>query len=194
MSIFNERECWTKFTGGDKKAFEALYHEYYDTLISYGLRLKNDIHLVEETLQDLFIKLWQNRQNLNRPSSLTHYLLKSLRNALYNKSKSLPKELYVGDEQDILHFELHLPKEGSDYPQKILKQLMDGLTARQKEAVYLFYLEGLSYQEIADLLKINIGGTYKLMYRALEKMKTGFKKQQAEHLTKTPYHIHPKTS
>jgi len=174
-----ETEIWALFKDGDQKAFEAIYHQYYGTLINYGLRLKQDLHFVEEAVQDLFVKLWQNRHNLNQPASAKHYLLKSLRNLIYNKLNTTPKEIYVGDENDILNFEFHLPKDQSDYPRQLLKRLMENLTDRQKEAIYLFYQEELSYQEISDLLKIKIGGTYKLLYRAVDNMKAALQQKQA---------------
>lgn len=174
MTGLSETEIWAHFKNGDKKAFEIIYHQYYSALVNYGLRIKQDQNLAEEAIQDLFVKLWQNRHNLNQPSSLRHYLLKSLRNVIYNKLNIIQKELYVGDENDILNFEFHIPKDHSDYHQQLLKRLMQDLTERQKEAVYLFYQEELSYREISDLLNIKIGGTYKLLYRALDKMKSNF--------------------
>jgi len=177
MTAFEELEVWAQFKNGDKRAFEAIYHRHYGALVNYGLRLKQDVNFVEEAVQDLFVKLWQNRDNLNRPASLKHYLLKSLRNIIYNKLNAVSREFYVGDETDMLGFEFHIPRDSADYHQQLLKKLMAELTDRQKEAVYLFYQEELSYQEISDVLKIKIGGTYKLIYRALEKMKSGFHRQ-----------------
>lgn len=177
MEAFEELEIWAQFKNGDKRSFEAIYHQHYSALVNYGLRLKQDVNFVEEAVQDLFVKLWQNRDNLNRPVSLKHYLLKSLRNIIYNKLNAVSREFYVGDETDMLGFEFHIPKDSADYHQQLLKKLMAELTDRQREAVYLFYEEELSYQEISDLLKIKIGGTYKLIYRAIEKMKSGFHRQ-----------------
>ncbi len=191
MTELNELEIWDQFTAGDKKAFEMIYNQFHGALFNYGLRLNQDSHLVEEAIQDLFVKLWQNKHNLNRPSSLKHYLLKSLRNIIYNKLSITKRELYVGDGQDILHFEFHLPKDNSDYHQQLLKRLMEDLTERQKEAIYLFYQEELSYQEISDLLKIKIGGTYKLLYRAIDKMKISLEHQKSKGLNPS---VNPKTS
>lgn len=177
MKAFEELAVWAQFKNGDKRAFEAIYHQHYSALVNYGLRLKQDVNFVEEAVQDLFVKLWQNRDNLNRPASLKHYLLKSLRNIIYNKLNAVSREFYVGDETDMLGFEFHIPRDSTDYHQQLLKKLMAELTDRQREAVYLFYQEELSYQEISNLLKIKIGGTYKLIYRAIEKMKSGFHRQ-----------------
>lgn len=194
MTALSESELWAHFKDGDKKAFETIYHQHYSALINYGLRIKQDHNLVEEAIQDLFVKLWQNKTNLNLPTSVKHYLLKSLRNQIYNKLNVAQKELYVGDENDILKFEFHIPKDHSDYPQQLMKRLMEDLTERQKEAIYLFYQEELSYQEISDFLKIKIGGTYKLLYRALDKMKNTVKNKSGDNQAVDNPAINPKTS
>lgn len=180
MQAFDEQLIWNNFLSGDKKSFEQLYYLHYDSLINYALRLHQDINFVEESIQDLFVKLWQNKANLNIPDGPKYYLLKALRNIIYNKLNKIQKEVYVGSEHEILAFEFDIPQEPSDYNKELIKKLMADLTVRQREAVYLFYQEGLNYQEVADLLKIKVGGTYKLIYRAVENMREQFKTEQME--------------
>ncbi|MNE93296.1 RNA polymerase sigma factor [compost metagenome] len=48
---------------------------------------------------------------------------------------------------------------------------MVSLTNRQREAIFLRFYEDLSYEEIAELLEMNLGGTYKLIYRALDRLR-----------------------
>jgi RNA polymerase sigma factor (sigma-70 family) len=52
-----------------------------------------------------------------------------------------------------------------------LELALRGLTGRQREAIYLRFYEGLSYQEVADLLGISVKATYKMMARALLHLK-----------------------
>ncbi len=171
----DEHILWTNFLRGDKKSFEKFYHLYFDSLGEYAFRLHPDASFADEAIQDLFVKLWRNRENLSIPKSPKHYLFKSLRNLVYNKLSAVRKEKYVGSESDIVAFEFNLPQEPSDYNKELVKRLMTDLTVRQREAVYLFYQEGLDYQEVADILKINIGSTYKLVYRAVDQMREQFK-------------------
>ncbi len=51
---------------------------------------------------------------------------------------------------------------------------MDTLTHLQREAIFLKFSEALSYEEIAEILQINTGGTYQLVYRALERLREQF--------------------
>lgn len=175
MCFSDERLLWANFLKGDKKSFEELYHQYFQSLSQYATRFHQDVNFVDEAIQDLFVKLWQNKANLNVPQSPKHYLFKSLRHIIYNKLAVVHKELYVGSESDMLHFEFDSAQEPSDYNKELIKRLMADLTVRQREAIYLFYQEDLDYQEVADILKIKVGGTYKLIYRAVENMREQIK-------------------
>lgn len=166
---------WDGFLRGEEKSFEALYNQHYESLVSYASKLSTDQTFIEEAIQDLFVKLWKNRENLTKPASVRHYLFKALRNVILNKFSVIKKEISIGSETDLLAFELqyssiNISQELDDWS-SLTRTLLDDLTDRQKEAIYLFYAEGMTYKEIADLLKINIGGTYKLMYRAISRIK-----------------------
>ncbi|EDM35425.1 RNA polymerase ECF-type sigma factor [Pedobacter sp. BAL39] len=166
-----EKTYWNSFVNGDQKAFEMLYNIHFDALVGYAGKFSSDVPFIEEAVQDLFVKLWQNRANLKRPESLKYYLFKALRNTIYNKLKSSALEVYVGDEADMIAFDLSADLADAEGPHEdwnvLSHKFMGNLTDRQKEAVYLFYVEEMSYKEIADLLQIKVGGTYKLIYRAM---------------------------
>ena len=55
--------------------------------------------------------------------------------------------------------------------QKQLKKMLDSLTDRQRESVYLRYTQGLSYEEIGKLMGIQPKAAQKLVYRAIEQMR-----------------------
>lgn len=164
---------------GSEVAFEHLFHHYYPLLSNYALRFNVDRHVIEECIQELFIKIWQHRENLKQPASIKHYLFKSLRHTIYNKLSARRPELYIGSTDDFLEFNLSYNQEDNVYPlhglsDEMLQQSINQLTARQREAIFLFYFEDLGYQEIADVLQINIGGAYKLIYRAIDALKAHY--------------------
>lgn len=171
----NEGQIWSLMKLGNEGAFETIFHHYYPLLTNYALRFNFDTHFIEECLQELFIKIWQNKENLGQPISVKHYLFKSLRNAIYNKLSVRKRELYIGSSDDLLEFNLSYNQEDNIYPftglSDEVQHSLNQLTARQREAIYLFYFEDLGYQEIADLLQINVGAAYKLIYRAIDNLK-----------------------
>lgn len=163
---------WLSFKEGNQHAFQWIYDNYYPHLVNYARRFGNDTVLLEECIQDLFVKLWLNRENLGNPVSIKHYLFKSFRHLLYNKLAGRRKLLPIGGSEDFLHFDLSVMPAGfkqemSEKMQAMLKKL----TPRQQEAIFLFYVEDMSYQEIAEVLDMQVGGAYKLIYRALDNLK-----------------------
>lgn len=174
----NEIEIWDAFLDGNKLSFEHLYNTYYSHLLAYAGKFLDDPVLVQECIQDLFVKLWHNRSNLGRPASVKHYLLKSLRNLAFNKLNAQQKVKHIGGIDDFSAFNLVF-----DDPRSLtaaqplsaaLQRKINELTPRQKEIIYLFYVEDLSYDEIAEILQVNKGGAYKLLYRALESLRLQF--------------------
>ena len=67
------------FKNGDKTAFEAIYRFYAGALLNYGYKIASDRALVEDSIQDLFYELWNNRSRIAEPNSIKYYLFKALR-------------------------------------------------------------------------------------------------------------------
>ena len=77
---------WDNFRRGGKEAFEALYHLYVDQLYNYGMHIFLDRTVVEDSIQDLFLELWQRRQFLGDTDGLRFYLYKSLKRKIFCKN------------------------------------------------------------------------------------------------------------
>src|SRR5579859_6471527 len=74
---------WRRFKNGDPRALEAIYRANIQSLINYGEKVNPDPDLVKDTIQDLFIELWRNRQQLSDIVLVKFYLFRALRNKLY---------------------------------------------------------------------------------------------------------------
>ncbi len=168
---------WGSFLDGSRSAFQEIYSKFYQNLYSYGMRKLNHAELVRDCIQDLFITLWTNRNNLSRTTNIKFYLLASLRNQLIKVAAADGKWQKVeisstGDFRIQFNPELeYIRKENLSQKAKILIEALDKLTARQKEVLYLRYFEELNYEQIADLLNLTVKGVYKLNYRAIDAMK-----------------------
>src|SRR5687768_14856374 len=79
---------WDTFRRGGKDAFEALYHQYVDQLYNYGMHIILDRTVVEDSIQDLFLELWQRRQFLGDTDGIRFYLCKSLKRKILRKLKA----------------------------------------------------------------------------------------------------------
>jgi len=71
---------WSAFINGDKEALSSIFITYHDDLSRYGYKLTGDVELVNDCIQNLFLKLWKNHENLKQIDIIKPYLLRSLRN------------------------------------------------------------------------------------------------------------------
>lgn len=171
----SDGDLWMRFKDGHESAFEALYHKFYDNLYGYGYRFDSHEDFVQECIQDLFVKLWCNRAHLSFPESPKYYLMKALRHIIYNKQQAKGHLIYKGTSTDLVvltqeHTE-EMPFRGTAPLSVELEYHMQKLTPKQREAIYLFYVEDFSYQEIARFFGIRREGAYKLIYRAIDALK-----------------------
>lgn len=168
---------WQSFKEGDKDSFQAIYFQHFAHLYEYGLRLASDRELVKDCIQDLFVKLWNNKSNLGRVTAIRSYLLVSLRTTVYNKLQQRNR-IVSGEINDTYLFEMVfsaesdlIKKETRSAQTKTLIEALNQLTPRQKEVIYLRYFEELDYEEIAAIMGITIKATYKLSARGLEALR-----------------------
>lgn len=59
---------WEKIQQGDEEAFRQLYNEYSDLLYGYGMKIAGDDDLVTESIQSLFVYLYEEEAELFRAS------------------------------------------------------------------------------------------------------------------------------
>lgn len=152
----SEVVLWAQFTAGDTTAFQKLYARYINDLLSYGIRLVGDPDLVKDTIQDLFIELWENRKSYTNVQKVRPYLLTILRRRIFQYAKQHGKFLSLVDSD--LHsriatspehkmiVEEHAYLQNNRVQKAILK-----LNKRQQELIHLRYYVQLSNKEITKI-------------------------------------------
>ncbi len=161
---------WEKIqTNDDKSAFDQFYLFYVEDLFKYGYSLFSDEGLIYDCIQELFLHIWIKRKKITFKTAPKAYLLISLRRLVLKKK---PKntlvdidtvEMIAGQTNEIYTN----PKEQIDINTTIQK-----LPKRQKEAIYLKYIENLDYQEIASIMDISVPSVYKSVSAAIKKLRT----------------------
>lgn len=172
---------WESFKQGDWNAYTAIYNDFYKLLNNYGYKFTRDVSVIEDAIQDLFVKLWNNKTSLGNPHSVKNYLFKSLRGILFRKIKSHSRFMILsGDDDYAFTFEISydhqlIAEEEYRSLQQTIQNALRELPARQQEIVYLRFYEGLSYEEIAEVMEIHINSVYKLWYKVLDSLQTSLK-------------------
>lgn len=70
-----------RFLAGDMAAYEALFHRYYGPLTGYAIKFVHDVDIARDLVQDLFVKLYQNRETTEIRFSFKAYCYSAVRNS-----------------------------------------------------------------------------------------------------------------
>ena len=173
---YNELDLWKLFLEGDKEAFPVFYRHNYRKLYSYGISLGMDSELIDDIIQELFVKLYTRPQLIKDFSTIQAFLYAAMRNAFVNHEKQRKKYLYLDEFEN---FELPYFVENTQIEDeeelKALKEkihrIINSLTPRQKEIIYLRFLHQKEYEEIAQIMDMSEQAARNLTYRAMEKIR-----------------------
>ena len=163
---------WESFKKRDPEAFRQLFRQFYPSLYLYGHKITQDKELLEDCIQDLFTELWLSPSH-NPVQSVRAYLLKALQykllKHLYKKSKvQLPGE---DTPFQVSHENLIILRENQAENGAKVKTAMGRLSPRQQEIVYLRFFQGLSYEEISDIMRINYQVARNLLSQSLKALR-----------------------
>ncbi|MDO5980938.1 RNA polymerase sigma factor [Flavivirga spongiicola] len=158
------------------QSFETFYAKVYETmfqsLFAYGMQICGNKDLVKDSIQELFSELWKNKKTFINVKSVKPYLLKCLKRKIRRElGKEKRVQIQSGFEFEISPELKLINNEQEVDNQYLLNKAIKSLTARQREAIYLRFYDNLSYEETAEVLKINAKASYKLVYRALSALK-----------------------
>ncbi|MEN7548062.1 sigma-70 family RNA polymerase sigma factor [Rapidithrix thailandica] len=170
---------WKEFRAGSEMAFNYIYKHYFTILYQYGHQFTKDSELVKDAIQELFIELRRNRQNLGPTSSIKFYLYRSLRRKIVRALSKKNRFIFSGHLESTYDFEIALSPEvmminrqSTAENKKQLEAAFNKLTKRQKEALLYYYYEGLSYEEIASVMNLSkVKYARTLIYRSIDKLK-----------------------
>ncbi|HKI47630.1 MAG TPA: sigma-70 family RNA polymerase sigma factor, partial [Balneolales bacterium] len=138
-----------------RKALSSMYDLYYESLLRYGLKILPDHVTVEDSIQELFMYIWEHNGCLENVTSVESYLLSALRHRIFRQVKA-QKAIH---HRNRVYIENCLPDESSHDFEKtdkeaLFRSAVTILSGRQKEMIKLKYFEGLSTKEIASFLGI----------------------------------------
>lgn len=166
---------WQSFLQGDDKAFALLFDEFADLLFRYGTKFVLDQELVKDCIQDIFVKIYNNRANLSQTDNPKYYLFRALKNKLIDELRYNNRFEYKPLQELSFYVECsYTPGEDDEDEAEIQEKFEEALSLlspRQKEALYLRFQMGMSYQEIASLLDIKYQSVRNLVHRAIEKVR-----------------------
>ncbi|NHE56855.1 RNA polymerase sigma factor [Cyclobacterium plantarum] len=181
---FNKQEpdlshenIWVAFLSGSNKALADLYKLYSNKLFVYGRQFTHCNEQIYDTIQDVFFYLTESREKLSMARSVKLYLFSVFRRMLL---KSIEKErlLVSGNASEIEGFQIIVDEaffpvhaQLDNRQRKRIEVACNQLPARQREMLILRFFEGMSYEEIADIMGLANSKTVRTMlYRSYHKL------------------------
>jgi RNA polymerase sigma-70 factor (ECF subfamily) len=166
-------ELSAKIRNGDRGAFELLFQAMYGQLCAYAERFVGDADNAEEIVQDIFVRVWQKREQIDITYSIKSYLYQSVRNASLNqiKHENIVREHQqyekavgsVTDESDtMVTMEL----------EERIRAAVESLPDERRRIFRMSRDEGLKYKEIAEQLNISVKTVENQIGRALKSLRT----------------------
>ena len=169
---FDEEIILSELSVGKEDAFEKLYNHYVHELKGFVIKFVKSSTLAEDLTQEVFIKIWENRDQLAKVKSFRAYLTVIARNHVLNFLKSAPRNDLVLKE---IVGSYIVPQAENEIISKEYKQwlqkVLDSMSPQMRSVFKLCREQNKSYDEVADLLQISRNTVKKHMVRSMRVIK-----------------------
>lgn len=182
-SELNEEKQWIKAVReSDKEAFRKIFDTYYEPLLRFAYRYLKSNAEAEGVVQDVFLWVWEKREKWHVEGALKTYLFRAVKyKALDRLRQEDLKKKYTHErslwQQKSVQPLVEIKGEADDEKfNRIAQEAIEDLPERARIIYKMSRLEGLTYNEIADVLEISPKTVESQMSRALDILRTKLSK------------------
>ncbi|HBL78416.1 MAG: hypothetical protein A2W90_07675 [Bacteroidetes bacterium GWF2_42_66] len=180
----NIKAVWEQMKSGDEKSLSQIFTFFYSDLYQYGMKLFALPDLVKDSIQDVFVRIWEKRASIGEVQNPKAYLISSVRRKLFlNKETQhtgLTEQILKNEGVQNFSFsasEFMEIEEISVQLRNSLVQAINNLPERQRELIFLRFYYNLRYAEIAQIMEVNEQTVRNLMQRALANLREKIDRQ-----------------
>lgn len=171
-----DAQLWNRISQGDADAFSYVYNFYSGGMYKYGYKFTQQTELIEDVVQDVFVHLWKSRSRFTIQKSIKFYLLSSFRRKLFKRLQTNQRMESLEDYHSSASWQESIEEILSENQIVLesaakINRALDSLSIRQKEAIYLRYIQELSYEEISILMDIQVPSLYNLIFKGIKRMR-----------------------
>jgi RNA polymerase sigma factor (sigma-70 family) len=162
----------------DATALASIMDKYYRDLYHYAAKFTRDEAAIKDSIQEIFISLWKKRETATAILALRPYLLRATKNriikAIFSNDNGYPLDLPEEYEflQEYSIEKIIIDRQHSDERSARLKKILENLSPRQNEVIYLKFYQHLDHNQIAELMDINRQSVYNLLHETLQKIRS----------------------
>lgn len=171
-----------RLKSGDETAFREIYHKYHKPLHFIAYKYLRNSDLSDDALQDIFLKLWVNKDSLNGNLSLKGFLFTSLKNHLLNTLRN--HKIHQNKQSEATSYieaalnETEVNLQYGEYNQ-IVQNGIEKLSPQKRHIFKLRTFDGLNNEEVARELQISIN-TVKFQFSQATKFLRKYLKNEAD--------------
>src|SRR5690625_138932 len=174
-----EEECVDAVRRGDESAFKKLFLTYYGLLCNFSWRYTRSKAVSEDLVQDVFVDVWNMRESLDPQKSISIYLYQAVKNKAIDHldhQKVVRKHQLDEDQTDknIVYIKKTMNEEWEFI--RAARHAIDELPFRAQQVYTLHREDGLTYQEIAEVMDISVKTVESQMSRALDILRASLSK------------------
>jgi len=177
IAYTTESDILLRLKAGDELALEELMSRYKGQLALSMSRLIKSREDIEELLQELFLRVWKNRDNLD-PERYLAYLYKIAENLVYDRLRKAAREKRLSVDYFAHIIEAYSHIEEGIFDKELLAVLQRGiqqLPEQRRRVFELCKIEGKSYEEVSQLLSISVATVNSHITNANASIKAYFK-------------------
>jgi RNA polymerase sigma-70 factor (ECF subfamily) len=174
-----------KVAGGDHSAFEQLVERYQDRMVGFFFHIVRDRSAAEDLAQDVFLRVYRSRERYEARARFSTWLFRIAHNLANNQRRDTirKREIPIAPGSDAYDFQPQgkiLAEKSALLPTRrldslemrdIVRNALDDLGERQKTAVLLHKFEGMSYEEIGEVMGLGTVAVKSLLARARLRLK-----------------------
>ncbi|MCB1555272.1 MAG: RNA polymerase sigma factor [Xanthomonadales bacterium] len=163
---------------GDHEAFGHIVTGCQGGITAIALAIVRDIQASEDIAQEAFLSAWQHLKRLRNPSSFLPWLRQITRNlARDHLRRRVTERRYDGDMDDILRVVAdpspdHPERMARQHEEEVVAELIDELPEETREILLIYYREGQSSKQVADLLGMRDAAVRKRLQRARDSLRS----------------------
>src|SRR4029078_9649551 len=156
---------------GDPDAFRALHEKYWEKVFASAYRIVGEYHAAADLAQEVFVKIHGELRRFKFESKFSTWLFRVTVNHALNRASGGARHARIHEK--IVRDGKGDPggtKEGRPVDDEVQRALQE-LSPKLRTVISLRYLEGLSYEEIAEILELSIGTVKSRLFLAHETLR-----------------------
>lgn len=182
MDLCGDKKLTAGIKNNEACSFEFLFEKYHRQLFVLALRYVKDEQLAEDAIQDLFLKVWQKRDQLDSSRSIKGFLFTTLKNHVLNmvrnRKRRILNTIEAGTRKPACVRNTEHEILWNEY-QHLLEQGLEQLPSGKREVFRLRRVHGFTNQEVAAKLQISAATVKSQLYKATQFLR-GFLKTHAD--------------